>query len=1142
MTESGPTMSKSITKARLQSWPLLLLVLTIGIGLSLAAFRFGVGWERQKLEHAFTTTAKHLELRLTRELEINANMVRSLRAYFESKQDQITPKEFQAYARGIMSRQKEIQALEWIPRVTASQRAAFEVAGQRVIGPDFQITERSAGGQMVRAGRREEYFPVYYLEPMADNRSALGFDLASDPTRLAALKQAADSGRAAVSGRIKLVQETGQAYGFLVFCPVFANAGDPANQTNRPDRLRGFASGVFRIPEVVRKVDPDSRESGINVFVFDTTKDKANPTLLFGHCPDNPKLAEQPDVACVLKAAGTDLNYQADLAVGGRVWSLLLVATPGYLHGHFTLLPHIVFAIGLLATLLSVLFVLKNAKARKELLDKNQALNQEIIERRKAESNLAFFKFTLSKLHDATYWTDAEGRFLYVNDSACLSLGYTRDELLNMSVTVIDPTMTAEKWSRHWGELVKAGHMTIESRHRRKNGEIFPVEMSLNYMDFQGESFNCAIAREITERKQAEAALRESENKFRSITENAADYIFIKDQARRYSFVNHAMQKLLELPEEAILGKTPEETFGPDQGSIIKEIDDRVFAGETVNETRGLVINGKLLFFNTIQTPLEIKDGEVTSIMGVVRDVTEFKQTEDALNSSQALLKNIFDASPALIALTTVEDGRYLDANNAFFSAMGYPRRDVIGKSSVDLGMWSDSKQKDEPKELLLQDGFLRDYEVSFRMKSGEVRDFLWNAVTITVEGELCAANVLIDISDRLFAERAIKENEEALSRQLIEIEHLYQTSPLGLALLDKDRRFVRINQALADLNGASIEEHIGRTIRQVTPALASFMEPLYSKVIETGEPITNLTIHGSASLDKADKKDWLINYYPVKDEDGSIMGVETLVQDITEIKEAERFLARANEELEERVAQRTAELAAANKELEAFAYSVSHDLRAPLRALDGFSQALLEDYLESLDLEGQDYLQRIRAASQRMGQLIDDMLKLSRVTRVEFACETVDFSRMAVKIANRLKMEDPQRKAEFVIQPGLQVLGDKDLLRILMENLLGNAWKFTSKRPAAKIEFGARQQADAAQKAHSQALVFFIKDNGDGFDPTYMNKLFQPFQRLHSSQEFAGTGIGLATVQRIVNRHGGKIWAESQVGSGATFFFIIGR
>ena len=226
------------------------------------------------------------------------------------------------------------------------------------------------------------------------------------------------------------------------------------------------------------------------------------------------------------------------------------------------------------------------------------------------------------------------------------------------------------------------------------------------------------------------------------------------------------------------------------------------------------------------------------------------------------------------------------------------------------------------------------------------------------------------------------------------------------------------------------------------------------------------------------------------------------------------------------------AALESANKELESFSYSVSHDLRAPLRSIDGFSLALLEDYAEKLDEEGREHLQRVRSATQRMAELIDDMLTLSRVTRSEMRLVKVDLSAMAKSIAAELRRSQPERKVEFVIAEELLAHGDGGLLKAALENLMGNAWKFTSKRPAAKIEFGAAQ--------HNGAPVYFVRDNGAGFDATYANKLFGAFQRLHAETEFSGTGIGLATVQRIVHRHGGQVWAEGEIGHGATFYFTL--
>lgn len=238
----------------------------------------------------------------------------------------------------------------------------------------------------------------------------------------------------------------------------------------------------------------------------------------------------------------------------------------------------------------------------------------------------------------------------------------------------------------------------------------------------------------------------------------------------------------------------------------------------------------------------------------------------------------------------------------------------------------------------------------------------------------------------------------------------------------------------------------------------------------------------------------------------------------------------RLNEELEARVRQRTAELEAANRELEAFAYSVSHDLRAPLRAIDGFSQAVLEDYAQKLDESGRSYLRRLRGASQRMARLIDDILTLSRVTRRELQRERVNLSTLVWEIAAELQRSEPAREVEFVVAPEAMVEGDRALLRQVLENLLRNAYKFTSKHPRARIEFGV--QSENGEKA------YFVRDDGAGFNSKYSDKLFGPFQRLHSVQEFEGTGIGLATVQRIIQRHGGRVWAEGAVEQGATFYF----
>jgi light-regulated signal transduction histidine kinase (bacteriophytochrome) len=252
----------------------------------------------------------------------------------------------------------------------------------------------------------------------------------------------------------------------------------------------------------------------------------------------------------------------------------------------------------------------------------------------------------------------------------------------------------------------------------------------------------------------------------------------------------------------------------------------------------------------------------------------------------------------------------------------------------------------------------------------------------------------------------------------------------------------------------------------------------------------------------------------------------------LAKIQERDGALQEARDELELRVQSRTRELEAANGELEAFCYSVSHDLRAPLRGIDGFSLALLEDYGDQFDAVGRDYLERVRAAAHRMAALIDDLLALSRITRAELQRGPIDLSQLARSVVAELSRSEPERNVAIVIEPDLRAEGDSPLIRTVLENLIGNAWKFTSKRQDARIEVGRTQI--------NETWTFFVRDNGAGFDQAYTDRLFGAFQRLHAATEFPGTGIGLASVLRIIHRHGGRIWAEGEVNRGATFYFSL--
>jgi PAS domain S-box-containing protein len=408
---------------------------------------------------------------------------------------------------------------------------------------------------------------------------------------------------------------------------------------------------------------------------------------------------------------------------------------------------------------------------------------------------------------------------------------------------------------------------------------------------------------------------------------------------------------------------------------------------------------------------------------------------------------------------------------------------------------------------------------------------------------------------------------DKALQESEIRYRGLLESAPVGIAV-HSGGRIVFVNPAGVRLLGAESEDQIiGRPIAQIIhpdglPAADERIERmmageggLYSAedvyVRLDGTPVDvevmamPLSYQGRPAgqvifTDITDRKRREAEIAAVQAElrrlleesDKSRRALLSVVEDQTRAEEGLQVL---NADLDRRVRERTAELAAANQELEAFAYSVSHDLRAPLRALDGFSAALASHLGESLEDTGRHFLDRIREAARRMGQLINDLLDLSRITRREMTRQSIDLSRMAGEIEADLRKGDPARPAEFVIDPGLTAEGDPALLRIALENLLANAWKFTGPRSPARIEVGAFPPPDGPGR------IFYVRDNGVGFDMAYADKLFSPFQRLHSQKEFPGTGIGLVTVQRVITRHGGRIWAEAAVGTGVSFYFTLG-
>jgi PAS domain S-box-containing protein len=413
--------------------------------------------------------------------------------------------------------------------------------------------------------------------------------------------------------------------------------------------------------------------------------------------------------------------------------------------------------------------------------------------------------------------------------------------------------------------------------------------------------------------------------------------------------------------------------------------------------------------------------------------------------------------------------------------------------------------------------------------KAPSLLDAYENEIRVFVGTFIVLCGVLIyllfEIRKRRRIERVLRENQIMLS-------NIINSVPQSIFWKDRTGIYLGCNQNFAQAVGISSAQIVGLTDYDLpwSRAEADAYRADDQEVISLNQPKQHIIEPGRAADGTPIWAD--TTKVPLTDVTGKPYGVLGVYEDITTRKQAEEEIRQLNALLEQRVADRTAQLTAANQELEAFSYSVSHDLRAPLRAMSGFSSILRDEYAQQLDEKGNHYLSRIQEASEHMGQLINDLLNLSRIGRAVFTSQQVDLSALATQVAAELKFQFPHRRLDFEIAANLIVQGDENLLKIVMENLLNNACKFTSQREQAIIQVSSLEQ--------DGEKIFFVRDNGAGFNMEYANKLFVAFQRLHSEREFPGTGIGLATVQRIIHRHGGRVWADGEVDKGATFYFTV--
>lgn len=744
----------------------------------------------------------------------------------------------------------------------------------------------------------------------------------------------------------------------------------------------------------------------------------------------------------------------------------------------------------------------------------------DITERKRAEER---FRLVVEAAPSAMLMVNNSGLITLVNKQTEKLFGYDRDELLNQPVEMLIPERYRAPHPGHrklfsqqpTPRAMGAGR-DLYGLHR--NGSEMPVEIGLNPIDTGEGVFVLASIIDITERKRAE-------EQFRQLIERAPNGMVMVDQAGKIALVNAQIEKSFGYSRDELLGQPVELLVPARFHGHHADYRNGFMADPTARpmgvgrDLYGLRKDGAEFPVEIGLNPLETEQGKM--ILGTIVDITERKLAEQELRRSQQQLAGVI--ASAMDAIVTIDERqRIVLFNGAAERMFLFPAEDAIGQPltrfiperfrSAHKGHIENFGQTHVTRRSMGTLGAL------FGLRAdGEEFPIEASISQIDAEGHKLFTVILRDITERKRADEALREQAKILDLAPVLIREL-------------NGRIIFWNSGSEQMYGWKKEEALDKISHDLFQT--KFPRPeeeIRARLLARGhwEGEISHTRKDGARLVIASH--WVLH----RDENDKPKAILELNNDITDRKQAEQEVHRLNEELEQRVADRTAQLQAANKELEAFSYSVSHDLRAPLRHINGFSQALLEDYSDKLDQEGKNYLHEVRDASQQMAQLIDDVLQLARVTRSEMRREEVNLSELALAVvADLRKSEGRQRSVIVNIQDGLSTRGDKRLLRIVLTNLLGNAWKFTAKQKQAEITFG-----EAKRNGES---VCFVRDNGAGFDMAYANKLFGAFQRLHSAREFEGTGIGLATVQRIVYRHGGQVWAEGVVNEGAAFYFTL--
>ncbi len=763
-------------------------------------------------------------------------------------------------------------------------------------------------------------------------------------------------------------------------------------------------------------------------------------------------------------------------------------------------------------------------------------VGRDITERKQAESEAQHLQERLSAFFRlvpemASISRVSDGHFLEVSQAFTEITGYDREDFLDRSAHPI-PLFADPAQHREIHRLMDAQGTVrnYPARLRKKTGEIMPILYSATVFEVGEEAYKIVVCTDISEQERTRQALQESEKsnreqaRFLSTLLDAIPDIIGVQQAgtRRIVRYNAAGYQFLQC--------TPEQAIGACCFSLIgRSRPCEECATEQAYQTRLPAHIQKHLpeqdrWFDVGAYPVLDEQGEVQFVIEHLRDITEQKKAEAALRQSEERYRNLVEHSPDAIVVHC--DGILQYVNPAALHLVrAQNAAQLVGQRAIHFVHPEDRAVAFERIRQMMTTGQPAPLaDERFVRLDGSVVDVEVAAIPTTYDGKPAAQVIFREITRRKQAEIALLQSEQRFRR-------MFDEAPVGALLVSPHMEFLRVNRAFCQWLGYPEAELLQKNMAAIThpddlPGSKEYVMALLEGRIEQFEMEKRY-------LRKDGQVVWgRVSVVLLRDETATPLYFLPMIQDITQAKQAEREIRQLNAELEQRVMRRTVQLEAANKELEAFTYSVSHDLRAPLRAIDGYSKILLDSMTVTVDEESQHYLTRLRESAQRMTQLVNDLLNLSRLSRAHITRTEVNLSQLAQALVDDLRESQPERAVQVRIQLDMVASADANLMRVVLDNLLRNAWKFTSKRPQAQIEFASRVEGGET--------VYFVRDNGAGFDMAYAEKLFVAFQRLHSEAEFEGTGIGLTIVQRIIHRHGGRVWAESAPEQGATFYFTL--